>query len=48
MLYSIVVLLLTLWLLGLLIHVGGAFIHLLLIIAAIVLLVRLIGGRPAP
>jgi hypothetical protein len=45
MLYTIVVLLLAFWLLGLLVHVGGALIHLLLIIAVIVLLVRLIQGR---
>jgi hypothetical protein len=46
MLYTVVVLLVSFWILGLLVHIGGAFIHLLLILAVIVLLARLIGGRP--
>jgi hypothetical protein len=46
MLYTVVVLLVALWILGLLVHIGGAFIHLLLILAVLVLLVRLISGRP--
>ncbi len=45
MLYTIVVLLLAFWVIGLLVHIGGGLIHLLLVIAVIVLLVRLIQGR---
>ena len=45
MLWTIIVILLVLWLLGLLVHVGGSFIHLLLVIAVIVLIVNLLRGR---
>jgi hypothetical protein len=47
MLWTIFVILLVLWLLGFGFHVAGAFIHLLLVIALIVLIVRLVGGRSA-
>jgi hypothetical protein len=45
MLYTIVVVLVVLWLLGLVTHVAGSFIHLLLVVAVIVLLFNLISGR---
>ena len=45
MLWTILVILLVLWLVGLLGHVGGAFIHLLLVIALIVLILNLVRGR---
>jgi hypothetical protein len=45
MLWTILVILLVLWLLGFLSHVGGGLIHILLVIAIIVLVVRLIQGR---
>jgi hypothetical protein len=45
MLWTILVILLVLWLLGFLSHVGGAMIHLLLVIAAIVLVINLVSGR---
>jgi hypothetical protein len=47
MLWAILVILLVLWALGFLVfHVAGGLIHLLLVIAVIVLVVRLIqGGR---
>jgi hypothetical protein len=45
MLWTILVILLVLWLLGFLTHVGGGFIHLLLVIAVIVLVVNLVSGR---
>jgi len=46
MLWTIAVVLLILWLLGFFaLHVGGGLIHLLLIIAIIVVLVRIIQGR---
>ncbi len=45
MLWTILVILLVLWLLGFLTHVGGGLIHLLLVIAAIVLVINLVSGR---
>lgn len=45
MLWTLAAILLVLWLLGLLVHVGGAFIHILLVLAVIVILYRLITGR---
>lgn len=46
MLEAIIIVLIVLWLLGfLVVHVGGAFIHLLLVIALIVVIVRLLRGR---
>jgi hypothetical protein len=46
MLYTIAVVLLILWLLGLVTsYTIGGFIHILLVIAVIMILVRLISGR---
>jgi hypothetical protein len=45
MLWTIVAVLLVLWLLGLATHVAGGLIHVLLVIAVIVMLVRIIQGR---
>ena len=46
MLYTIAVVLLILWLLGLVTgYTIGGFIHILLVIAIVVVLVRLISGR---
>jgi hypothetical protein len=46
MLYSIALILIVLWLLGLVSsYTIGGFIHILLVIAVIILLVRLIQGR---
>ncbi len=46
MLYTIAVVLILLWLLGLISsYTMGGFIHILLIIAVIVILVRVISGR---
>jgi len=47
MLWTILVILLVLWLLGLISHVGGGLIHILLVIAAIVLVINLVSGRRA-
>jgi uncharacterized protein DUF5670 len=44
-LWGVVVVLVILWLLGLVIHVGGGLIHLLLVIALIILLYNLFVGR---
>ena len=45
MLWTIIAVLLVLWLLGLIAHIGGGLIHLLLVIAAIVLVINLLSGR---
>jgi hypothetical protein len=45
MLYTIIGVLLVLWLLGFTMHVGGGLIHALLVIALIVFLFNLISGR---
>jgi hypothetical protein len=45
MLYTIVVVLVILWLLGLVTHVAGSFIHLLLVVALVILIFNLISGR---
>ncbi len=45
MLWAIAVILVVLWLLGFAVHVAGAFIHLLLVIAVIVIVVQLLSGR---
>jgi hypothetical protein len=47
MLWTILVVLLILWLLGFSLHVGGGLIHLLLVVGLIVLIVNLLGGRTA-
>jgi Family of unknown function (DUF5670) len=45
MLWTIAVILIVLWLLGVVVHIGGGLIHLLLVIAIIVGLVQLFTGR---
>ena len=45
MLWTIAVILLVLWALGLGLHIAGGLIHILLVIAVIVVVVRLIQGR---
>jgi hypothetical protein len=45
MLYTILGILLVLWLLGLVTHIGGGLIHLLLVVAVVVFLINLISGR---
>ena len=48
MLYTIAVVLIVLWLLGLITsHAMGGFIHVLLVIAIVVVLLRVISGRRA-
>ena len=47
MLWTIAVILVVLWLLGVVVHIGGGLIHLLLVIAIIVGLVQLFTGRRA-
>jgi len=45
MLWTIFVILLILWLLGFSFHVAGGLVHLLLVVALVVLVINLIGGR---
>ncbi len=45
MLWTIVVVLFLLWLLGFGFHVGGGLIHLLLIVAVVIVIVNLLRGR---
>jgi hypothetical protein len=45
MLWTIVVLLLVLWLLGFTLNVMGGIIHVLLVIALVIILMRLLTGR---
>lgn len=47
MLWTVFVVLLVLWLLGFSLHIGGALIHLLLVIGLIVLVFNLLSGRRA-
>ena len=45
MLWTVLVFLCVLWLLGMMTHVGGALVHLLLVLAFVVILVGLLNGR---
>lgn len=47
MLWTILVILLVLWLLGFIGHVGGGLIHLLLVVALVVFIINLVSGRRA-
>jgi hypothetical protein len=47
MLWTILAILLVLWLVGLIANFGGPLIHLLLVVAAIVLVFQLLTGRRA-
>ena len=45
MLWTVLVVLFVLWLLGFSLHIGGGLIHLLLVVALVVFVVQLISGR---
>lgn len=45
MLWTVIGVLVVLWLLGLIAHIGGAFIHIVLVVAVIVFIYKLIAGR---
>jgi Family of unknown function (DUF5670) len=47
LLWTVVAILVVLWLVGLLVHIGGGLIHLLLVLAVIVLLYNLFVGSRA-
>lgn len=45
MLWTLFVVLVILWLLGFSFHVAGGLVHVLLVIAAVVLIINLVSGR---
>jgi hypothetical protein len=45
MLWTIIVVLLLLWVLGFSMHIGGGLIHLLLVVGLVVLVINLLSGR---
>jgi Family of unknown function (DUF5670) len=45
MLWTILVILLILWLLGFSLHIGGSLIHVLLVVGLVVLVINLLSGR---
>jgi K+-transporting ATPase A subunit len=45
MLWTLLVILLILWLFGLVAHIGGGLIHLLLVVALVVFIINLLTGR---
>ncbi len=47
MLWTILGIVLLLWLVGLIANIGGGLVHLLLVIALVVLIVQLLSGRRA-
>ena len=47
MLYTLIAILVVLWILGLVAHIGGGLIHILLVVAAVVFLFNLLSGRRA-
>ena len=48
MFWAIAIVLLILWLAGLLTHIGGALVHLLLVIALGLIIYRLVKGKRIP
>jgi hypothetical protein len=44
-LWTIVAILLILWLLGFSLHVGGSLVHLILVVALVVIVINLVSGR---
>jgi hypothetical protein len=47
LLWGLFVIILIFWILGFALHLAGAMIHLLLVLAAIILIINLIAGRRA-
>jgi len=43
--WTVIVVLFVLWLLGLVVHIGGGLVHLLLVVAVILVVYNLIAGR---
>ncbi len=44
-LWTIIVILFVLWLIGLLMHIGGGLIHILIVIAIVIFVINLLTGR---
>ncbi len=47
LLWTLIVLFVVVWLLGFLFHIGGALIHLVLVVAVVLLVINLLTGRGA-
>ncbi len=47
LIWGIIVILFVLWVLGLVVHVGGGLIHLLLVVAVVLFIFNLLTGRGA-
>ncbi len=47
LLWTVIVVLFAFWLLGLLFHIGGALIHLILVVVVILIVVNFLTGRGA-
>jgi Family of unknown function (DUF5670) len=47
LLWTIIVILFVLWLIGFLVHVGGGLIHIILVIVIILIIINLLTGRGA-
>ncbi|MHB1572307.1 MAG: lmo0937 family membrane protein [Solirubrobacteraceae bacterium] len=47
LLWTVIVVLFAFWLLGLLFHIGGALIHLVLVVAIILIVINFLTGRGA-
>ena len=47
LLWTVIVVLFVLWLIGFAVHIGGGLIHLLLVVALILIVVNLLTGRGA-
>ncbi len=47
LLWAVIVILFVLWLLGLIVHIGGGLIHILLVVAVVVLIYNLVAGARA-
>ena len=45
MLWTVLVVLLILWLLGFSLHIGGGLIHILLVVGLVLLVINLLSGR---
>jgi hypothetical protein len=45
LLWTIIVILFVLWLIGFVVHIGGGLIHLLLVIAVVLVVINLLTGR---
>ena len=45
LLWTVIVILFVLWLLGFAMHIGGGLIHLLLVVAVVVFVINMLSGR---